>query len=225
MSTIPTVRPVEIVAAALALMVALPAIGDPAQPQPPVPAPPIGSPMESSGDAAQQAQARWESIQERKAALTAELNRRYEDLQREAAQEGIEPLPAPPWPQEPRWLSYDEMRELMRKQGITMPPAPDFESQSATATEGGAPAAAQGPRPPAGTSPIGPEALRAYFGVIEQMSPQQQEACFAVARWQAGVMASPPMPPAALLVPGGPFPPEPALQSGQPFPRMMSPGH
>jgi len=206
-------------------MVALPAIGDSAQSQPPAPASPIGSPAESAGNAAHEAQARWEAIQERKAALTAELNRRYEDLQREAAQEGIEPLPAPPWPQEPRWLSYEEMRELMRKQGVIMPPAPDFESQPQAGAEVPAPAAAQSTSSPTAVDPQGPEALRTYFGIIEQMSPQQQEACFAVARWQAEVMASPPMPPAALLVPGGPFPPESALQSGQPFPRMMSPGH
>lgn len=226
-----TMRPAAIVAAALALLMALPAIGDTEQAQPPAPsseaapAPPMDALEPSTGDAAQMARARWEAIQQRKAALTAELNRRYEDLQREAAREGIEPLPAPPWPQEPRWLSYDEMRELMSKQGISMPPAPDFRAQSASEIDAEAPAGAQTPTPRAGAGPLGPEALKAYFDVIEQMSPAQQEACFAVARWQAGVLASHPMPPPAPLIPGALFPPESALQPGQPFPRMMSPGH
>lgn len=64
------------------------------------------------------------SPQERWEARREELNQRYDDLRKRAAEAGMELPAAAPWEQAPQWMSFEEMREQMQTQGIEMPEQP-----------------------------------------------------------------------------------------------------
>jgi hypothetical protein len=112
------------------------------------------------------------AIEERRAARRAELDKRYEALRTEAASQGFEMPPAPPWTDGPQWLSYEEMQELMKAQGVDLPVAPDPDK-----------ALAQPPMPAPPLGVAGPDEQKRIFDIIAEMTPEQQEACFAISRW------------------------------------------
>jgi hypothetical protein len=75
------------------------------------------------------------------------------------------------------WVSDEQMRRFMIEQGVPMPPAP--------AVAGGGPSEA--PAAPALTpGPASKEDLARVLAVRAEMTPEQQQACFAFSLWQAG---------------------------------------
>lgn len=75
------------------------------------------------------------------------------------------------------WVSYEQMRRFMTEQGVPMPPAPG--------PAGGGPSEA--PAAPAPTpGPAATEDLARVLAVLAEMTPEEQHACFAFSRWQAG---------------------------------------
>jgi len=110
-------------------------------------------------------------------------------------------------------MSYDEMQQMMRGQGVELPPmpSPDQEIQPT-------------PMSPFMAGP-GPEEQKRLFDIFEAMTPEQQEACFAVARWQSSPMMPPQMPmqmpPSYGYQQGASFPPAYQMPPGQTFPSAM----
>lgn len=107
-------------------------------------------------------------------------------------------MPAPPaWAQPSNWMSYDEMKTMMSGQGVRLPPMPLPDQEILPP-----------PIQPFMTGPD-PEDQKRLFDIFEAMTPQQQEACFAVARWQSSHM-----PPQIQMPPGYGY------QQGTPFPQQ-----
>ncbi len=104
---------------------------------------------------------------------------------------GIPLLPA--LPDAPAWLSYDQMQDRMKRFGVKMPAIAEIPFLSGM------------PAPPAPTTesvmapplPMGhrmsPDEQRRIFDVVEAMTPEQQEACFAMSRWHAPTRMKPRM--------------------------------
>jgi hypothetical protein len=81
-------------------------------------------------------------------------------------------------------MSYEEMQAMMRRQGVDLPPlAPTAaRSQGTAETPPGLSLAALGN--------MSSEEVKRVFDVIGAMTPAQQDACFALSRWQAAVAPS-----------------------------------
>lgn len=191
---------------ALALLLQQPVLAENASPA--TAAHPAGHPATSPSAPQHPAQAARAAMEERRAAHMADLEKRYAELQKQAAGRGFEMPSAPPWTEGPQWLSFEEMQEQMKAQGITIePPAP-----SAAPTPPHTPPVSQG----------GPEEQKRIFDIIEKMTPEQQQACFAVSRWHTPRMphriphaySRPPMPQ---------YPPGYVPRYGQPYRGMMRP--
>ncbi|MEA3276043.1 MAG: hypothetical protein U9Q81_12270 [Pseudomonadota bacterium] len=201
----------QIAAAAIAVLLHGPVLGEESQTAAETSAadvPPATQPAEAAAHRAQTALA---ALEERRAARLAELNKRYEELRAQATSHGLDMPAAPPWAAAPKWLSYDEMQEVMKIHGVEMPPPPY------PAREIKQPPSS--PPMPAGS----PEEQKRIFDIVEQMTPEQQDACFAFSRWQAAAMMQPPTPPAFARPPVYGYPPAHGPHPGQPFRGMMSP--
>lgn len=156
------------------------------------------------------AQAARAAMEERRAAHMAELDKGYAELQEQAASRGFEMPQAPPWTEGPQWLSFEEMQERMKAQGISMePPAPSA-----------APTPPSMPTPPMGQASR--EEQKRIFDIIEKMTPEQQHACFAMSRWHTPKMPNP-MPPAYIPQRMPQYPPGYVPRYGQPYRGMMRP--
>lgn len=160
-------------------------------------------------------QAQREAMEARRAARAAERKARQEEMRSRAAARGVEPAEMPVPPEPPKWMSYEEMQAMMKRRGVDIPPKPEL-----------ADAPPQPPAmpamPPAGASA---EEHKRMFDIIEAMTPEQQQACFALSRWQAAAAARPPMPPRGPMMRPGHFQgPGPAYgPMGRDYPPMMAP--
>ena len=119
-----------------------------------------------------------------------------QEMREHAGARGIE-IPEPPSPPEaPRWLSYEEMRAEMKRRGIDIAPRPQVPSAprppqqpASSVPKTAAPAA-----PPAVMGGMSAEEQKRVFDVIEAMTPEQQQACFALSRWQRSALMHRPTP-------------------------------
>ena len=171
-------------------------------------APPAEQP--SAALAQHPAQAARAAMEERRAAHMAELEKHYTELREQAASRGFEMPPAPPWTEGPQWLTLEEMQARMKAQGISMePPAPST-----------APTPPPMPTPPMGQA--SPDEQKRIFDTIEKMTPEQQQACFAISRWHTPRVPNR-MPPAYTPQRMPQYPPGYVPRYGQPYRGMMRP--
>jgi hypothetical protein len=77
----------------------------------------------------------------------------------------------------PGWMSWEELRHYLASYGVPMPPAPAPGGQSAGQPAAPAPATAEPAQREADA-----EALQGYLDTIGQMTPEQQTACFGLAK-------------------------------------------
>jgi len=156
------------------------------------------------------AQTAHAAMEAQREAPIADLDKRYQELREKATSHGFEMPPTPPWSEGPQWLSFDEMQERMKAQGVKLePPIP-----------GAMPATPPMPTPPMG--PTSAEDQKGIFDTIEQMTPEQQEACFAMSRWHARRM--PRRTPSVYSRQRMPhYPPGYIPRYGQPYRGMMRP--
>ena len=121
-------------------------------------------------------------------------------------------------------MSYGEMQDMMRAQGVDLPPMPSPSDEILP------------PPVPPFMGGANPDEQKRLFDIFETMTPEQQEACFAVARWQSPSQMPPqmpirmPMPPGYRYQHGAPFtqqgasfPPAYRQPPGQSFPAAMPP--
>jgi hypothetical protein len=176
------------------------------------PAPVEAQPATPMPGAQHPAAAARAAIEERRAARRAELDKRYEALRAEAESHGFEMPLAPPWAEGPQWLSYEEMQELMKAQGVELPGAADLDQALAP------PAV---PSPP--MSAAAAEEQKRVFDIIGKMTPEQQKACFSISRWHAPLKMPHQMPRPYSQPQMPPYPRAYAPGYGQGYPGMMPP--
>jgi len=157
----------------------------------PVKAQPVEDRAQTARAAMESRRAEFEAlINARQEAIRAEhearINERQEAMRERAAAHGME-LPEIPAPSKPiGWLSYEEMQARMKRQGVEMAPLPALPSELE--------------QPP--VLPIAPppamDIMRAndqksLFEVLEAMTPEQQEACFAFSSLYGPARMRPPV--------------------------------
>jgi hypothetical protein len=153
-----------------------------AAPEPAAEAPAAAAP------AAEPAEAARAAMEARRAEHMARMQAHQEAMRERAAAQGIDIPPPPAPPEPPQWLSYEEMQAMMKAQGIELPPLGAMDQPP----EAGAEMPLMPPMPMGG---MGPEEMQRVLDVIAAMTPEQQDACFAFSRWQAGAVMPRPRPP------------------------------
>jgi hypothetical protein len=163
--------------------------------------------------AAERINAARAAMEARHAEHMARMETRREEMRERAAAQGIEipEVPAPPEP--PRWLSYEEMQAEMKSRGIEMQPLP--QSPSAAAAE---PVPQRMPFPRIGA--MSADEHKRVFDIIEAMTPEQQQACFAISSWHVPGATMPP--PVYRPMPGRQMGPWPGYR--REFPQGFGPG-
>ena len=202
----------NLTATALALALSNPLVADDAAPAAapaPAPAPAEQAAAAPEAPAKHPAQAAREAMEERRAAHLAELENRYDELRKKAAGYGFKTPPAPPWTEDPKWLTFQEMQERMKASGV--------ELQSPPAEAAPAPAV---PTPSMGMGD--PEEQKRIFDTIGEMTPEQQKACFALSRWHRPSMMRR-VPPAYMPQRMPQFPPGLRPHQNHPNPGMVRP--
>jgi hypothetical protein len=195
--------------AAIALILQRSAFADeaaaPAQAAPPRPAPAAQAP------AADPMKAGREAMAARHAEHMKQMQARQEEMRERAAAQGIE-IPEPPAPPEPpKWMSYEEMQAMMRDQGVDLPPLPALPELPRAPAE----------MPPMPMGGLSPAEGKHVLDIISAMTPEQQDACFALSRWHAASRMPPP--PAPMGFQGRPYGPGYGPAQGVPYPPMAAP--
>lgn len=199
-------------ATAFALLLQRPVLAEQTSPAPDAAEPPAKQAAAAPGTPDQYpAQAALAVMEAQREARIADLDKRYQELREQATSHGFEMPPAPPWTDGPQWLSFDEMQQRMTAQGVKLEPP----------TPGATPATRSMPTPATG-SLTNAEDQKGIFDTIEQMTPEEQQACFAMSRWHARRMprwAPPVYSPQRMPQ----YPPGYIPRYGQPYRGMMRP--
>ena len=165
--------------------------------------------------AADRVQAKRKAMEARRAARAEERKARQEEMRSRAAARGVELPEAPQPPASPKWMSYEEMQAMMKRQGVELPPMPELADAPPQAP----------PMPPMPPMGVVAEEQKRMFDIIEAMTPEQQQACFALSRWQAAANRRPPMRPRGpMMGPGHIHGSGPAYgPMGRGYPPMVTP--